>query len=144
MLLYSAGGVVASLVIGFCCDKFNLRRFGYGLLVYTFLSMGLLYIAIYLKYYYTTLLLFMFLGITQFSLLTWMLCVCAKTYGGLLEVFSLNAQIIALASSLYVIGAIFFEGKMDLNTKFSLELAGMMVGCIISIIFLRKLPDGKV
>lgn len=33
---------------------------------------------------------------------------------------------------------------MSLDSKYSIELAGMMVGCIISIVFLKKLPDGKV
>ena len=144
MLLYSSGGVAASLLIGFCCDKLNLRKFGYGLLIYTFLSMCMLYLAIFIRHYYTTLLLFMFLGITQFALLTWLLCVCAKIYGGILEVFSLNAQSISLASSLYVVAAILFDGRMNLATRFCLELGGMLVGCLISIFFLRKLPDDRI
>ena len=144
MVLYAFGGIVTSCVVGFICDKFTLRKLGYGLLIYNGLLMAFLYFAIYIKYYYTTLLLFMFLGMTQFALLTWLLSVCSRLYKGIFEVFAANAQVIAVAVSSYGMGVIFFEERISPGVKLSIELAGLLVINIFSFFFIRKLPSETV
>lgn len=84
MAIYGAGAVVASIAIGFISDKLNTRKLGYGVLVYNAFSITFLYFAIYIKYFYTTFLLYMFLGMTQFAMLTWIVIACSKIYGGTL------------------------------------------------------------
>lgn len=83
MIIYSVGGIFTSILIGFICDKFSVRKLGYGLLIYNGASLLFLYFAIYIKYFYTTLLLFMFLGMTQFAVLVWLLSACSRLYKGI-------------------------------------------------------------
>ena len=83
MVLYASGGIFTACLIGFICDRLPTRKFGYGLIVYNGLSLAFLYFALYIKYYYTTLLLFMFLGMTEFGMLVWLLVAISKIYKGI-------------------------------------------------------------
>lgn len=83
MIIYSLGGIFTACLIGFICDRLPIRTLGYGLLVYNGLSLAFLYFAIYIKYFYTTLILFMFLGMTEFAILVWLLSACSRLYKGI-------------------------------------------------------------
>lgn len=120
MILYSAGGIFTSILIGFICDKLSIRKLGYGMVIYNGLSLVFLYFAIYIKYFYTTLILFMFLGMTQFAVFVWLLAACSRLYKGIFEVLAANSQLIAISGSAYGLGVIFFENRMNPQTKLSL------------------------
>ena len=117
MVLYGIGGMFSSCLIGFICDHLPTRKLGYGLLVYNGLSLAFLYFALYIKYFYTTLLLFMFLGMTEFAVLVWLTAAISKLYKGIFEVIAANAQSVAMAASGYGLGVIFFQGRMNPQTR---------------------------
>jgi predicted MFS family arabinose efflux permease len=83
MVIYAIGGIFTSLLIGFICDRLPIRKLGYGLLVYNGLSLAFLYFALYIKYFYTTLILYMFLGMTEFAVLVWLIAAISKLYKGI-------------------------------------------------------------
>lgn len=120
MILYGIGGIISSLLIGFICDRLPIKKLGYGMIIYNGLSLVFLYFAIYVKYFYTTLILFMFLGITQFAVFVWLLSACSRLYKGIFEVLAANSQLIAIAASGYGLGVIFFENRMNPQTKLSI------------------------
>jgi predicted MFS family arabinose efflux permease len=144
MVLYGIGGMFSSCLIGFICDRLPTRKLGYGLIVYNGLSLAFLYFALYIKYFYTTLLLFMFLGMTQFAVLVWLMAAISKLYKGIFEVIAANAQSVAMAASGYGFGTIFFEGRMQPQTKLGIELALLLGMNAFAFIFARNLPDDPV
>lgn len=144
MVLYGIGGIFSSCLIGFICDRLPTRKLGYGLLVYNGLSLLFLYFALYIKYFYTTLLLFMFLGMTEFAVLVWLTAAISKLYKGIFEVIAANAQSVAMAASGYGLGVIFFQGRMEPQTKLGIELALLIGMNVVAFLFARKLPDDPV
>lgn len=74
----------------------------------------------------------------------WLLCACSKIYGGKFESFSVTIQFIGLAMSMYQVGVIMFEGRVDIELRLCMELAMLIVSAIICFLFLRKLPSGQI
>jgi hypothetical protein len=86
----------------------------------------------------------MFLGMTQFAVLVWLLAACSRLYKGIFEVLAANSQLIAIAASTYGLGVIFFENRIKPQTKLGLELAGLIVMNIIAFFFIKRLPDDPI
>ena len=83
MVLYTAFGVVGGLLGGYLIDRLQVKRIGFGLLVYTLLSLLFLYFGIWMRAFVSTLILYAFLGMNQMALLTWLFSVCSRIYGGM-------------------------------------------------------------
>ena len=101
IILFGGGAIVGGITNGFLSDCISIRKVGYLVCILTALTCSFLYIAIFIKYFYTTLLLYFFVGVSIFGMATWLLCVCSKVYAGKFEAFAVNAQFIALSSSFY-------------------------------------------
>jgi hypothetical protein len=81
-VVYCGGAILAGVVIGILCDLISIRKMGYVVIILTALTLAFLYLAIFIKYFYTTLLLYLFVGMSTASLYTWLLCACSKIYSG--------------------------------------------------------------
>lgn len=55
-----------------------------------------------------------------------------------------NSQVIALAASGYGLGVIFFEGRMNPQTKLGIELTALIVMDIVAFFFIKRLPNDPV
>ncbi len=82
IILFGGGAIVGGIITGFLSDCISIRKIGYLVCILTSLTCSFLYMAIFIKYFYTTLLLYFFIGISIFSMATWLLCVCSKVYAG--------------------------------------------------------------
>jgi len=83
MVIFGIGATLSSIIIGWLCDSISIRKMGYLVLTFSVLIFSFLYLAISIKYFYTTFLLYMFLGMATFALFTWLLCACSKLFGGI-------------------------------------------------------------
>jgi MFS family permease len=143
MVLFGFGALVSSLLLGLLCDRFSIRRLAYLMLAYTIVTLSLLYLAIAIKYFYTTLLLYFFLGTTAGALLAWSLSACSKLYQGKFEAYAVNFQWIGISYSLYELSVVFVGPAIKVQTRLSLELAILIVQAGLAIFFARRLPDGS-
>jgi len=108
---------LASLIIGTLSDYFSVRRVGYVVVIFTTLTLSFLYIGIFSKKFATTMVLFIFVGLSILSLGIWLLCVSSKVFGGKFEAFAVNAQFIGISSSMYEVAVILFSGKIGIIFK---------------------------
>jgi hypothetical protein len=144
MIIYGVGAAFSSALTGALTDIFSIRRVGYAVIIFASIVLSLLYLALNIKYFYTTFLLYMFLGMATFSLYTWIICVCSKTYGGKFEIFAVNAQIIGVAFTGYTISTILFGSAIKISLRLGVELATQIIGTLMTLGFVKKIPAGKI
>lgn len=144
MIIYGVGAAFSSALTGALTDLFSIRRVGYGVIIFASIVLTLLYLGLSIKYFYTTFLLYMFLGMATFSVYTWIICACSKTYGGKFEIFAVNAQIIGVAFTGYILSIIMFGTAIKINLRLGVELAMQIIGFLMSLCFVKKIPVGKI
>jgi predicted MFS family arabinose efflux permease len=144
MVIYGLGAAFASVLVGTLADIFSIRRLGYGVMIFSSFVLCMMYFALGIKYFYTTFLLYMFLGMATFSLYTWLVCACSKIYGGKFEIFAVNMQVMGLAFTSYTAANILFGGVVKINLILGIQLAWLIIGCVTSICFVRRLPLGPI
>ena len=144
MIIYGLGAAFTSALVGTLTDIFSIRRVGYSVLIFSSIVLTLLYLAIIIKYFYTTFLLYMFLGMATFALYTWLMCACSKIYGEKFEIFSVNAQIIGIAFTSYTAWNILFGGIVKINVRLGIELTVLIIGSLMSICFVKRIPLGRI
>ena len=82
ILIFSGGALLASMVTGMLSDIVSMKKLGISIMVFTFLVLCSLYAGISMKSIKVTLLLYLFVGMSVFSMGTWLLCACSKIFGG--------------------------------------------------------------
>jgi predicted MFS family arabinose efflux permease len=145
MMLFGAGGVASSIIVGFCTDKFTLKKIGVIVLVFNALSCLTLYLAIYIKYFYTTILVYFFFGMALLGLFTWLAAVCCKKFEGKSDSFAAVLQLMVLSYSLYTAAILLFGNKVsNVTIRLCLELASLVLQSIGGIVFIVKINNDPI
>ena len=95
-------------VIGLLSDRLAMKKLGMSMIIFVTVVFVSLFIGLALKKIELTYILYFFVGMSIFALLTWILCACSKIFGGRFESFSVAAQFVGSAMTFYDMAFILF------------------------------------
>lgn len=108
LIVYCLGASIGSILGGFLIDRFNIKKVGFFVICFSFLSLAFLYIVIAVQKLVCTIIFFLLLGFTQFWLLTWIFSVCSRIFGGVFEALAATVQIIVISINGYSLLTVLF------------------------------------